>query len=99
MSSGRSMRAVRGNLGRSFKEMYRELEEFSSTRAVETTPGASLNAGAVVELSSGLVSLVPHVLPVSRHHPWTRALEDQPDRPDEPASRPARLASKKLCAQ
>jgi hypothetical protein len=58
------MRAVKGNLGRSFKEMYRELEELSSTHAVETTPAASLNAGAGKELSSALlwpVSLVPHV--------------------------------------
>ncbi len=45
-----------------------------SIRAMETTPAASLNAGAGKELSSALlwpVSLVPQVSPVSRFtHPW-----------------------------
>ena len=58
------MRAVKGSLGHSFEEMYRELEELSSTHAVETTPAASLNAEVSQELSSSLlwpVSLVPHI--------------------------------------
>jgi len=39
-------------------------------RAVETTPAASLNAGAGEELSLDLVWPVPLVPPVSRHGPW-----------------------------
>ena len=62
------MRAVKGNLGRSFKEMYRELEELSSTRAVETTPPASLNAETGKELSSALVWPVSLVSRFT--HPW-----------------------------
>jgi hypothetical protein len=62
------MRAGNGSLGHSFKEMYRELEELRSTRAVETTPAASLNAGAGEELRLGLVWLVP---PVSRQRNYS----------------------------
>ena len=75
-SSGRAMRAVKDSLGHSFKEMYRELEELSSTRAVEATPAGSLNASATEELSPGLgwpVSLVPPVSHVSGQRNYTRS--------------------------
>jgi len=43
----RMLRAVKGSLGHSPKETYRELKELSSTLAVETRPAASLIAGAL----------------------------------------------------
>ena len=52
------------------------MDDGRSTRAVETTPAASLNAGAVEELSSGLVwpvSLVPPVSHVSRQRSYARS--------------------------
>ena len=52
------------------------MDDGRSMRAVETTPAASLNAGAGEELSSGLVwpvSLVPHVSHISRQRNYARS--------------------------